>query len=87
MDTISHRDLRNNSGQVLERVRRGESIGITNHGELAAILVPPNLAPIDLLAAAGRVRRASSDAALGLDKPLTTAVTTAEVLADLRDDR
>ena len=87
VETISHRDLRNNSGQVLERVRRGESIGVTNHGELTAILVPPNLTPIDLLTASGRVRRARSDAALGLDTPLSTDVTTTEVLADLRDDR
>ena len=87
METISHRDLRNNSGQVLERVRRGESIGVTNHGELTAILVPPNLAPIDLLTASGRVRRARSEAALGLDTPRTSDVTTAQVLDDLRGDR
>ena len=86
METISHRDLRNNSGKVLERVRRGETIGVTNHGELTAILVPPNLAPMEQLIAAGRVRQAQSDAELGLDAPLTTEITTAQLLAGLRDD-
>ncbi len=88
MDTISHRDLRNNSGQVLERVRRGESIGVTNHGELTAILVPPTTTAIDRLVAAGRIRRATNIAALGPAAPLRhDTLTTAEVLADLRDDR
>ena len=69
------------------RVKRGESIGVTNHGELAAILVPPNLAPIELLAASGRIRRARSDAPLGLEAPLTSDETTTQILDDLRDDR
>jgi prevent-host-death family protein len=87
MTTISHRDLRNNSGQVLDRVRRGETIGVTNHGELAALLVPPNLPKIDQLVAAGRVRRARSDEPLGFEVRIARDVSTAEVLSDLRGDR
>jgi prevent-host-death family protein len=87
MVTISHRDFRNNSGKVLDRVRHGETIGVTNHGELAALLVPPNLAKIDQLVASGRVRRARLDAPLGFDVRVESVLSTAEVLADLRRDR
>jgi antitoxin (DNA-binding transcriptional repressor) of toxin-antitoxin stability system len=72
---------------VLDRVRHGETIGVTNHGELAALLVPPNLAKIDQLVASGRVRRARLDAPLGFDVRVKSVRSTAEVLADLRGDR
>ena len=32
MDTIAHRELRNNSSAVLARVAAGEAIAVTNHG-------------------------------------------------------
>ena len=41
MKTIAHRELRNNSSAVLARVAAGEAIAVTNHGEVAAVLVPP----------------------------------------------
>lgn len=43
--TIPHRELRNNSSKILEEVRRGETIHITNHGEVVATLVPPDMQP------------------------------------------
>ena len=85
--TISHRELRNNSGKVLERVRNGETVAITNHGELAALLVPPHLAPIDQLTAAGRVREPSSTGPLGPANRLSRSESTADVLDELRGDR
>jgi prevent-host-death family protein len=87
METISHRELRNNSGQVLERVRNGDTIAITNHGELAALLVPPNLPAIDQLTASGRVREPRDDGALGLTERLQHQMRTEAVLDDLRGDR
>ncbi|PSL03612.1 prevent-host-death family protein [Haloactinopolyspora alba] len=39
--TIPHRELRNNSSAVLRDVQAGESIEISNHGEVVAVLVPP----------------------------------------------
>ena len=39
--TIPHRELRNNSSAVLRDVREGETIEITNHGEVVAVLSPP----------------------------------------------
>lgn len=43
--TIPHRELRNNSSAILEEVRRGETIHITNHGVVVATLIPPPALP------------------------------------------
>jgi len=45
MTTIAHRELRNNSSEILRRVQSGESFEITNHGEVVAVLTPPESAP------------------------------------------
>jgi len=39
--TIAHRELRNHSSDVLRRVQAGETIQVTNHGEIVAVLSPP----------------------------------------------
>lgn len=39
--TIAHRELRNNSSAVLRAVQTGETIQVTNHGTVVAVLVPP----------------------------------------------
>ena len=39
--TIPHRELRNNSSEVLRQVQAGETIEITNRGEVVAVLIPP----------------------------------------------
>lgn len=38
--TIAHRELRNNSSEILRRVGAGESFEITNHGQIVAVLTP-----------------------------------------------
>jgi prevent-host-death family protein len=43
--TIPHRELRNNSSAVLRAVAAGETIEITNNGEVVAVLVPPQRRP------------------------------------------
>lgn len=43
--TIPHRELRNNSSAVLRDVQAGETVYVTNHGEVVAVLVPPPRAP------------------------------------------
>jgi len=40
METLSHRDLRNRSGEVLRAVGAGESFTVTNDGRPVAMLVP-----------------------------------------------
>ncbi|HUF97768.1 MAG TPA: type II toxin-antitoxin system prevent-host-death family antitoxin [Ilumatobacter sp.] len=87
MDTISHRELRNNSGLILERVRNGETVGVTNHGELTAVLVPPNSQLIDQLDASGRVKHASDTSPLGPSERIQHALPSSEALDDLRGEK
>jgi prevent-host-death family protein len=85
---ITHRELRNNSSEVLRAVQAGEIIEVTNHGSAAAILVPPSLTPYERLVAAGKVRE-PEDRHVDLRRiPRTRSEqTTDELIADLRGDR
>ena len=56
MTTIPHRELRNQSSKILERVKNGETIDVTNNGEVAATLIPPSASPFERLLLAGHVR-------------------------------
>ena len=86
--TISHRELRNNSAQVLREVHAGEVIEVTNHGEVAAVLVPPSMTPFERLVAAGKVRQPAAQPPDLREIPrVTVPSTTAEIIADLRGDR
>jgi prevent-host-death family protein len=85
---ITHRELRNNSSEVLRAVQAGEIIEVTNHGSAAAILVPPSLTPYERLVAAGKVREPGGRHVDLRHIPRTRSEqTTAELLADLRGDR
>lgn len=85
MKKITHREMRNASGEILRRVAAGEAILITNHGQVAAIIGPP---PVDALAQLidqGQVRiprRSISD--LRKVVPHESSLTTTEILADVR---
>lgn len=84
MQTIPHRELRNNSSKVLEEVRQGAVIAVTNHGEVSAILVPPTTSRYELLRLAGHIQPATStDSFLGRE-PQESAISSAEILDDLR---
>jgi prevent-host-death family protein len=50
--TIPHRELRNNSSDVLRRVQAGETFQVTNHGEVVAVLSPPGHGPAPRVVAA-----------------------------------
>jgi prevent-host-death family protein len=63
MDTVTHREMRNNSGEILRRVGAGESISVTNHGRVAALIVPPAADALAELAQRGQVRQALRDVA------------------------
>ncbi|MGH3280658.1 MAG: type II toxin-antitoxin system Phd/YefM family antitoxin [Trebonia sp.] len=89
MRTISHRELRNNSAEVLRAVSAGESVEVTNHGEVAAVLVPPSLTPYERLVAAGKVRAPRRDrpADLRAIRRVSAPVSSAQIIADVRGDR
>ncbi len=87
--TISHRELRNQSAEVLRQVREGEIIEVTNHGEVTAVLVPPALSPYERLVAAGKVRAPDRERTVDLRRirRATASATTATIVADVRGER
>ena len=89
MRTITHRELRNNSAEVLRAVGAGETIEVTNHGEVAAVLVPPSLTPYERLVAAGKVREPQKERSVDLRtiRRANAPVSSREIIADVRGDR
>ena len=88
MTTIPHRELRNQSSKILERVKNGEVIDVTNNGQVAATLIPPSASPFERLLQAGSVRPAlGSPVDFRLIPRVKIELDTAEILADLRGDR
>jgi prevent-host-death family protein len=87
MTTIPHRELRNNSSKILERVKNGETIDVTNNGEVAATLIPPSASPFDRLLLSGNIRPAAGQP---IDfrtlARVKSDVGTAEILSELRGD-
>ncbi len=78
--TIPHRELRNHSSEVLRRVQAGETIQVTNHGEVVAVLSPPSqgLTP--------RVVPAKQRGGFASIPRLRSAETIREALDALRED-
>lgn len=88
METIAHRELRNHSSEVLARVSNGESIAVTNHGKLAAIMSPPTGSALERARQAGSVREARQKN-VRFDRLARARLqeSASEVLADLRGER
>jgi len=88
MSTISHREMRNNSAEVLKRVENGETITVTNHGRPVARLSPVEAkSMLEELEAKGQVRRATASVAdLRSIKraALPDDENTSDVIADVR---
>lgn len=85
MERISHREMRNQSADVLRRVEAGESVIVTNHGRAAAIISPVGRPALEELAERGQVRAAvtgveSLRSIVRGRSPLTSA----QILADSR---
>src|SRR5262249_15446161 len=88
MRTISHRELRNNSSEILRDVLAGEIIEVTNHGEVSAVLVPPSFTPYERLLAAGKVRLpAGNSIDLRRIPRVRSSLRTTDIIADVRGDR
>ncbi|MFI4990310.1 MAG: type II toxin-antitoxin system Phd/YefM family antitoxin [Solirubrobacterales bacterium] len=62
MKTVTHREMRNQSGEILRRVANGEAIQVTNNGQVAALIVPPDTDPLAGLVSRGQVRVARNPA-------------------------
>ncbi|MEI2638427.1 MAG: type II toxin-antitoxin system prevent-host-death family antitoxin [Microthrixaceae bacterium] len=85
MAEITHRQLRNESGEVLRRVAAGETIMVTNHGQPAAVIGPPTTDVLGDLAARGRLRPAVADAdSLGSIRRTHTNKRSDQIVSDIR---
>jgi len=79
--------LRNNSSRVLDDVKNGEVIEVTNHGEVVAIMIPPTNNRLEVMRAAGLIiPRRSTDTFASLRRR-AIAESSSEILDDLRGDR
>jgi len=87
---VGLRELRHNTSEVLARVRRGETVDVTEYGRLVARIVPVEErepAPVlDRLAAAGRLRPAVRPGYRPRMLPGTGTNELGEALAALRDE-
>lgn len=85
MESVSHREMRNRSGEILRRVEAGESVQVTNNGRLAAVIVPPSRHPLDSMIARGEARAPVLDRSVLLQiPPVSSSVSSAELVDDAR---
>lgn len=83
MTTITHRELRNNSAEVLRRVCAGEAMEVTNRGVVVAYLSPASTPalPFPVSRPARRNGGWSALAKVALDRPVR------EIVDEEREDR
>jgi prevent-host-death family protein len=85
MRTVTHREMRNQSGEILRRVADGETVQVTNHGEPAALIVPPGTDPLADLGVRGQMRPARRPvSSLGSIQRRKSATRSDAIVADVR---
>lgn len=85
METITHREMRNHSAEVLRRVEAGESLQVSNNGRLAAVIVPTGGDLLEGLVARGEARPARRGAdALASIRRVSSEASTAALVEDAR---
>lgn len=84
-ESLSQRELRNESGRVLRAVSEGHSFVLTNSGVPVGRIVPLD-APSPTLPIARPARREGGWKALNIERRLAKG-DVATILGDLRDDR
>jgi prevent-host-death family protein len=87
VERVGVRELRQHASRYLDRVKSGETVEVTERGQLVALLVPPEpardararlIADGLLIPAAGALR---------LPRRVTADTATKQVLDELREDR
>lgn len=80
------KELRQHASRYLAKVKAGESVQVTERGELVALLVPPTPSATarERLIAAGRLIPANGP--LNLPRRRSAAVNSADVLEELREE-
>jgi prevent-host-death family protein len=84
--TITHRELRNNSGPILRRVEAGETLDITNHGKVVGRIGPAlDETPLEESRRLGHTRPPTTPrSALRKIKRAKSGLTSEQLLADSR---
>ncbi|MBV8346539.1 MAG: type II toxin-antitoxin system prevent-host-death family antitoxin [Mycolicibacterium sp.] len=86
MERIGVRELRQNASRYLDRVAAGETIEVTQRGQLVARLVPAGSDPWAAMVAAGEVQPARlPHAAVLTQQPRDHPVSLSAALAELRE--
>jgi len=85
MLTVTHREMRNSSGDLLRRVAAGESIQISNAGRIAAVIVPFAADAVTMLTEFGAARTARRPVAALTDiRRRISPTPSAAIIADAR---
>lgn len=84
MESVSQREMRNRSGELLRRVAEGESVLITNGGVPAAVMIPAGSDTRTRLIVAGRLRAGTGLDVNALPAPVRTARSSDDLLAEDR---
>jgi prevent-host-death family protein len=84
VESVSQREMRNNSGELLRRVAEGESVLITNGGVPAAVMVPAGSDMRTRLVASGRLRAGTGLDVSALPTPVEAAMSSDDLLAEDR---
>ena len=80
--------MRNQSGEILRLVAGGETVQVTNHGEVAAVIVPPGTDLFTELVSRGQVRVARrSPSSLRSITRRRRGTSSEEIVDDLRGRR
>lgn len=83
MRTISQRELRNDSAEIMRALGRGESFRLTNRGRVVGRVVPDSAPELDNLV----VRPARRGMDFSDLEPISSQESTEAVLRELRGDR
>lgn len=85
MEMVTHREMRNRSGEILRRVAAGESVQVSNNGRPTAMIVPVGGTVLDGLIARGEARPAHTGlASLSSIKRVVSPMTSGELVDDSR---
>lgn len=85
MEIVTHREMRNRSGEILRRVAAGESVQVSNNGSPAAMIVPVGGSVLDGLVARGEARPARTGLEeLSSIKRVVAPMTSGELIDDIR---
>jgi prevent-host-death family protein len=85
VESISQREMRNNSGEVLRRVAEGESFLVTNRGVPTAVIAPAEQTARATLLALGRLTPGTGLDLDALPVAVEPIASTAQVLTEDRE--